>query len=98
MVKHAPPIGRGTSRGSRVAAEGTRMEEAGMLKKLFVWLMCLFVVSASAPGAAISALRRLQAMFGNESDIFASHPAPGDRAAALEKLQAGPAQEFSRGL
>lgn len=50
------------------------------------------------PGAAISALRRLEAMFGNESDIFASHPAPGDRAAALERLQAGPVQEFSRGL
>lgn len=38
------------------------------------------------PGAAVSALRKLEKMFGNDSSVFASHPAPGDRADALEKV------------
>lgn len=37
------------------------------------------------PRAAVSALRKLEKMYGNESSVFASHPAPGDRAASLEK-------------
>jgi metalloprotease len=37
------------------------------------------------PKAAVSALRKLENLFGNESSVFASHPAPGDRANALEK-------------
>lgn len=36
--------------------------------------------------AAISALRKLEQMFGNQSSAFSSHPAPGARAEALEKL------------
>lgn len=35
--------------------------------------------------AAVSALRKLEKMYGNESSVFSSHPAPGDRADALEK-------------
>ena len=35
--------------------------------------------------AAVSALRKLEKMYGNESSVFSSHPAPGNRAAALEK-------------
>ncbi len=37
------------------------------------------------PKAAVSALRKLENMFGNESSVFSSHPAPGVRADALEK-------------
>jgi len=37
------------------------------------------------PKAAVSALRKLEKMYGNESSVFSSHPAPGNRAAALEK-------------
>lgn len=37
------------------------------------------------PKAAVSALRKLENMFGNESSVFSSHPAPGDRADAMEK-------------
>jgi metalloprotease len=37
------------------------------------------------PKAAVSALRKLENLFGNESSVFASHPALGDRANALEK-------------
>lgn len=36
--------------------------------------------------SAPSALRKLEKMFGNEKSLFASHPAPGDRAEALEKM------------
>lgn len=35
--------------------------------------------------AAVSALRKLEKMYGNDSSVFSSHPAPGDRADALEK-------------
>ena len=35
--------------------------------------------------AAVSALRKLEKMFGNSRSAFSSHPAPGDRADALEK-------------
>jgi putative metalloprotease len=35
--------------------------------------------------AAVSALRKLEVMFGNEKSVFSSHPAPGARAATLEK-------------
>jgi metalloprotease len=38
------------------------------------------------PKSAVSALRKLEKMFGNEKSIFSSHPAPGDRADDLEKL------------
>lgn len=37
------------------------------------------------PKAAVSALRKLEKMYGNESSVFSSHPASGDRADALEK-------------
>jgi len=37
------------------------------------------------PRAAVSALRKLEKMYGNESSVFSSHPAPGDRADVLEK-------------
>lgn len=37
------------------------------------------------PKAAASALRKLEKMYGNDSSVFSSHPAPGDRAAAIEK-------------
>lgn len=37
------------------------------------------------PKATVSALRKLEKMFGNQAGAFASHPAPGDRANALEK-------------
>ncbi|WP_005036014.1 M48 family metalloprotease [Holophaga foetida] len=37
------------------------------------------------PKAAVSALRKLQTMFGNDKSVFSSHPAPGERAKALEK-------------
>lgn len=37
------------------------------------------------PKAAVSALRKLEKKFGNKSSLFSSHPAPGDRANALEK-------------
>lgn len=36
--------------------------------------------------AAPSALRKLAALYGNERSVMASHPAPGDRAAKVEKL------------
>jgi putative metalloprotease len=99
------------SSGNEIAATLSRSELAGFAEKLThaqysrtheldadQYALQLMKHNNINPGAAISALRRLEAMFGNESDIFASHPAPGDRAAALEKLQAGPVQEFSRGL
>jgi putative metalloprotease len=35
--------------------------------------------------AAVTALRKLEKMYGNDSSVFSSHPAPGDRADALEK-------------
>lgn len=35
--------------------------------------------------AAVSALRKLQKMFGNEGSVFSSHPAPGDWADELER-------------
>jgi metalloprotease len=37
------------------------------------------------PKAAVTALRKLEALYGNESSLFSSHPAPGERAATLEK-------------
>jgi len=37
------------------------------------------------PKAAVSALRKLEKMYGNSRSAFSSHPAPGDRADALEK-------------
>lgn len=37
------------------------------------------------PKSAVSALRKLEKEFGNEGSIFSSHPAPGKRAAVLEK-------------
>jgi len=37
------------------------------------------------PKAAVSALRKLEKMYGNDKSMFSSHPAPGDRAEALEK-------------
>jgi putative metalloprotease len=37
------------------------------------------------PKAAVSALRKLEKMYGNDSSVFSSHPEPGDRADALEK-------------
>jgi len=37
------------------------------------------------PRASVSALRKLEKMYGNESSVFSSHPASGDRADALEK-------------
>ena len=37
------------------------------------------------PQGAVTALEKLAAMFGNESSVFASHPAPGDRAARLKE-------------
>jgi putative metalloprotease len=37
------------------------------------------------PKAAVSALRKLEKMYGNDSSVFSSHPAPEDRADALEK-------------
>jgi putative metalloprotease len=37
------------------------------------------------PKAAVSALRKLEKLYGNDSSVFSSHPAPGDRADALEK-------------
>lgn len=37
------------------------------------------------PKAAVSALRKLEKMYGNDSSVFSSHPASGDRADALEK-------------
>lgn len=36
------------------------------------------------PKAAVSALRKLEKMFGNDRSVFSSHPAPGDRAQAME--------------
>jgi putative metalloprotease len=35
--------------------------------------------------AAVSALRKLQKIYGNEGSVFSSHPAPGDRADALKR-------------
>jgi len=35
--------------------------------------------------AAVSALRKLQKTYGNDGSVFSSHPAPGDRADALER-------------
>jgi putative metalloprotease len=49
-------------------------------------------------GAAVTALRKLETILGDESDIFASHPAPGERARALEELRSTSAAEFTRGL
>ncbi|OPY03047.1 MAG: Metalloprotease LoiP precursor [Syntrophorhabdus sp. PtaB.Bin047] len=99
------------SSGNEIAATLSRSELAGFAEKLThaqysraheldadQYALQLMKRNNVNPGAAISALRRLEAMFGNESDIFASHPAPGDRAAALEKLQTAPVQELSRGL
>lgn len=37
------------------------------------------------PKAAVSALRKLEKMYGNSRSAFASHPAPGDRADRMEK-------------
>lgn len=37
------------------------------------------------PKACVSALRKLEKMYGNDKSLFSSHPAPGDRAEALEK-------------
>lgn len=37
------------------------------------------------PKTAVSALRKLEKMYGNYSNVFSIHPAPGDRAEALEK-------------
>lgn len=37
------------------------------------------------PKACVSALRKLEGMSGNVKSMFSSHPAPGDRATALEK-------------
>jgi putative metalloprotease len=37
------------------------------------------------PKAAVSALRKLEKLYGNDSSVFSSHPASGDRADALEK-------------
>jgi len=37
------------------------------------------------PKAAVGALRKLEKMYGNDKSLFSSHPAPGDRAEALEK-------------
>jgi putative metalloprotease len=37
------------------------------------------------PKAAVSALRKLEQLFGNQSSACSSHPAPGARAKALEK-------------
>lgn len=36
--------------------------------------------------ASVSALRKLEKMFGNDKSVFSSHPAPGDRADELEKM------------
>ncbi len=41
--------------------------------------------NAYEPKAAVSALRKLEKMFGNNKSMLSSHPAPGDRADALEK-------------
>jgi metalloprotease len=38
------------------------------------------------PKAAVSALLKLEKMYGNDKSMLASHPAPGDRAKALEKM------------
>jgi putative metalloprotease len=38
------------------------------------------------PQAAVSALRKLEKMYGNTNGMLASHPAPGKRADALEKM------------
>lgn len=35
--------------------------------------------------ASVTALRKLESQFGNESSLFSSHPAPGDRATRLER-------------
>lgn len=37
------------------------------------------------PRAAVSALRKLEKMYGNDRSAFSSHPAPGERAQAVEK-------------
>jgi len=37
------------------------------------------------PKAAVTALRKLEKQFGNKGGMFSSHPAPGERAAILEK-------------
>ncbi|NVN91509.1 MAG: M48 family metallopeptidase [Desulfuromonadales bacterium] len=37
------------------------------------------------PKAAVTALRKLESMYGNDKSMFSSHPAPGDRATDLEK-------------
>nr|WP_280955145.1 hypothetical protein [Paludibacterium denitrificans] len=36
--------------------------------------------------AAVSALQKLAALGGNDSSVLASHPAPLERAAKVEKL------------
>lgn len=41
--------------------------------------------NAYDPKAAVSALRKLEKMFGNNKSMLSSHPAPGDRADGLEK-------------
>jgi len=37
--------------------------------------------------SSVTALRKLQKIYGNEGSVFFSSPAPGDRADALEKVQ-----------
>jgi putative metalloprotease len=34
----------------------------------------------------VSALRKLEKLYGNDSSVFSSHPVPGERADALEKV------------
>lgn len=36
------------------------------------------------PEASVTALRKLESKFGNQSGLFSSHPAPGARALRLE--------------
>lgn len=36
------------------------------------------------PNASVTALRKLESKFGNQSNLFSSHPAPGVRASRLE--------------
>ena len=37
------------------------------------------------PNASVTALRKLESKFGNQSSLFSSHPAPGDRATRLDR-------------
>lgn len=45
----------------------------------------LMKINKYDPKASVSALRKMEKMYGNNSSVFSSHPAPGDRADALEK-------------